>query len=86
MAQSDLVTLLGAFAAAVAVILGAIGTLWVKIHGYRAEVNGRMGELLELTRQSSRAEGRLETTDDAAARALTVPPPSSGTGAPLVGG
>lgn len=58
MTVDDWVKIISAMAAAAAVILGAIGALWVKVHSYRQEVNGRMDQLLELTHTSSLAEGK----------------------------
>jgi len=78
MSTNDTVALIGAVASAVAVILGAIGALWVKIHGVEMSVNGRMTELLELTRSSSRAEGALgaaPSAGSAAAEATGTPLP-----------
>lgn len=60
MTSSDLVQIIGAVAAATALVLSAVGALWVKVHGYRAEVNGKMTQLLELTRTASLAQGQLE--------------------------
>lgn len=60
MTSDDLVKVIGAVAASLAIVLGAVGTLWAKVHEYRAEVNGKMQQLIELTAVSSRAEGRLE--------------------------
>jgi len=58
MTVDDWVKIIGAIAAAAGVILGAISALWVKVHSYRQEVNGRMDQLLELTHTSSLAEGK----------------------------
>lgn len=63
MGADDWVKIISAAAGGTVVILGAIGALWVKLHAYRQEVNGRLGELLELTRSSAKAEGRLEGHD-----------------------
>jgi glucokinase len=63
MTSQDFATIIGATAAAVALVLGAIGALYVKVHSVGEAVNGRMTELLELTRQSSRAQGRLDPHD-----------------------
>jgi hypothetical protein len=60
MTSQDWVQIIGAIAAGLAVVLAAIGALYARIHGYQERVDGRMTELLELTRHSSRAEGRLE--------------------------
>jgi hypothetical protein len=59
MTADDWVKIISALASGVVLILGAIATLWVKVHGYRSEVNGRMDQLLELTRSSAVAQGRL---------------------------
>jgi len=56
----DWVKIIGAIASALVLVLGAIGLLWANVHEYRQEVNGKMSELLDLTRTSARAEGRLE--------------------------
>ena len=60
MTAQEWVAIIGALAGAVALILGAVGALWVRIHGYQQTIDGRMSELMELTRTSARAEGRLE--------------------------
>jgi len=60
MSVDDWVKLIAASASAFAVILAAIGGVYVQVRKYHAEVNSRMGELLELTRSSSLAQGRLE--------------------------
>lgn len=59
MSADDAAKLITAIAAATCAILASLGALWAKIHEYHREVNGRMDELLELTRSSSLAEGRL---------------------------
>jgi len=60
----DWVKVIGAIAAGVAVVLGAIGALWRTVHTYRSEINGRMDEFLALTREASEARGRLSVRDD----------------------
>ena len=60
MSADDWVKVIGALAGATVIVLGAIGALYVKVHAYEQRVNGRLGELLELTRSSAKAEGRLE--------------------------
>lgn len=59
MPASDIISLIGAVAAASVAVLGAIGALYVKMHGVERTVNGRMTELLALTRSSAKAEGAL---------------------------
>ncbi len=59
MSPEQLATLIAAFAAAVVAILAAVGKLWLDLHQYGRAVNGRMDELLELTRVSSEARGKL---------------------------
>jgi len=54
----DLVKIIGAVAGAVVIVLSAMGTLWVRIGAYRREVNGRMTELMDLTREAAEARGR----------------------------
>lgn len=53
---------LAAVLTALATVLVAIAGLVRTVRGYHRAVNGRLDELLELTRQASRAEGRLETS------------------------
>jgi len=60
MSADEAAKLIGAVAAAVVVVLGAIGALYVKIHSVGVQVNGRMTELLELTRKAAYARGQLE--------------------------
>ena len=60
MQADDWVKVITAVAGALVVILGAIGALWAKVHAVGATVNGRMTELLELTRKASKAEGVAE--------------------------
>jgi len=57
----DWVNIIAAVAAATVAIMSAIGVLWVKVHSYQAQVNGRMDQLLELTRTSARAAGKAES-------------------------
>jgi hypothetical protein len=57
----DLSIVIGALAAGLAVVLAAIGALWAKVHSYRAEVNGRVDQLLEETRNSGRLQGKAES-------------------------
>lgn len=61
MTSQDWVAIIGAVAAGVVMILAAIGALYARIHGYQQQIDGRMSELLALTRTASRAEGRLES-------------------------
>jgi hypothetical protein len=61
--SDDWVKIIGAVGTSAVIILGAIGALWAKVHGYRGEVNGRMDELLTLTRSSAIAEGKLAGSD-----------------------
>lgn len=61
MSAQDISIIIGALAAGIAVVLGAIGALWVKLHGYQTEVNGRMDQLLEETRNAARLQGKAET-------------------------
>jgi allantoicase len=56
--SQDWVAIIGAIAAGVAMILAAIGALWVRVHGYQQQIDGRMTELLAITRKSAMAEGR----------------------------
>jgi hypothetical protein len=58
--SQDWVAIIGAIAAGFVLVLTAVGALYQRIHQYQERVDGRMTELLDLTRQSSRAEGRLE--------------------------
>lgn len=59
MSADDLVKLISAIAGAVVIVLAAIGALWQKVHEYQENVNGRLGELLAVTRTSARQEGVL---------------------------
>jgi hypothetical protein len=56
----DWATIIAAGSAAVVALLGALGALYVQLRRTHQLVNSRMDELLELTRLSSRAEGRRE--------------------------
>jgi len=67
MSADDWVKIIGAIGASLVLVLGSIGALYVKVVEYRREVDGKMGQLLELTRRSAHAEGRLEGS----------PPPTS---------
>lgn len=60
MNSDDWVKIIGAIGSALVLVLGAVGVLYAKVHQYSERVNGRLSELLELTRKSSRAEGKLE--------------------------
>jgi hypothetical protein len=60
MSADDLVKLIGAMAGAVVVILGAIGALYARVRDLHKAVNGRMDQLLELTKSSATAQGHLE--------------------------
>jgi hypothetical protein len=75
----DWVLIVGAIAAATVSILGAVGALWVKVHSYDQKVNGRMSELLAVTRTAADARGRL-TADDPPTRVQSdgpAPPPTT---------
>jgi hypothetical protein len=71
MTADDWVKIISAIASGLVLILGAIAALWLKVHGYRSEVNGRMDQLLELTRSSAIAQGRLAHSIE---QGLTPPP------------
>jgi hypothetical protein len=60
MSGQEWVAIIGAIGAALVLILGAIGALYQRVHAYHTEVNGRMSQLLELTKTAGQAEGRLE--------------------------
>jgi hypothetical protein len=64
MTADDWVKVISATAGALAIVLSAIGVLWVKIHEYRKEVNGRMTELLDVTRSAAEARGRARRKAD----------------------
>jgi hypothetical protein len=59
----DQVRLIAAIAAGIVTILGALGSLYLQLHRYQQRVDGRLTELLELTRSSAKAEGKLEGPD-----------------------
>jgi hypothetical protein len=60
MSGQDWVAIIGATGGALVLVLGAISALYVRIQLYHREINGRMDQLLETTRTSGVAEGRLE--------------------------
>ena len=59
MTADDVIKLVGALAAGLALVLAAIGALYVKVRDYHTEVNGKMGALITLTDQSAHASGQL---------------------------
>ena len=60
MSVEQFVAVLGGFTA----LLVAIGTLLVQVRSLRQQVDGRLTELLSLTRSSSRAEGALDEREN----------------------
>jgi len=58
MTADDWVKVIGSVAGALVLVLTAIGALWVKVHEYRREVNGKMQQLLDVTREAGEAHGR----------------------------
>ena len=59
MTGDDWVKIIGAIASGLVLIIASISALWFKVRDYQRDVNGRMDQLLELTRRSAQAEGRL---------------------------
>jgi predicted component of type VI protein secretion system len=57
----DLALVIGALASGLALVLGAIGALWVKLHSYQSQVDGRMAELLSLIKPAAPAQGGAES-------------------------
>jgi len=76
----DLVKVIAALAAGMVAVLGGVGALWQKIHGLEEKVNGRLTELLELTRKASRAEGRLDANPPTIEARQRPDRPAGGTG------
>lgn len=70
------VAILGSIAAAIV----AIGGVYVQVHQLHTKVNGRLTELLELTRTAALAKGKLEGPDPAPAG--IQPPPANTPSAP----
>jgi hypothetical protein len=66
MSADDLVKVIGAVAAAAALIIAAIGALYAKLAEYHRTADGVATQLLRLTATSSRAEGRLQGQTDTA--------------------
>jgi hypothetical protein len=77
MSADDLVKIIGAIAGAVVIVLGAIGACYARVMQLHQSVNGRMTQLLELTKQSSVAQGHLEEKQ-AAGRTPDTPRVSGG--------
>lgn len=51
----------------VALVVGAV-TVWMKLHEVKEVVNGRMGEMLEVVKKASKAEGVKEGEANAAGK------------------
>lgn len=45
-----------------------VAKLNVKVDKYHTEVNGKMSQLLDVTKQASKAEGKLEAKEEAASK------------------
>ena len=60
MSGDDWVRIIGAIAAGIVLILGALAAVFQQIRATHSLVNSRMDELLMLTRTSGHAEGMLE--------------------------
>ena len=76
MTGDDWVKVIGAIASGLVLVLAAITALWAKVHEYHRGVNGRMDQLLELTRQSSMALGRLQGPDPTTGGGVAAPRPN----------
>jgi hypothetical protein len=59
MTAQDWVAIIGAVAGGLVTILGACGAVYVQVRKTHNLVNSRMSQLLELTKTSAIAEGRL---------------------------
>jgi hypothetical protein len=60
MTADDWVKVIGAIGSASVLIIGALGAVYLQVRKTHQLVNSRMTELLDLTRKSSLAEGKLE--------------------------
>jgi hypothetical protein len=74
----DIVKIIGAVSVATVAILGAVGAIYAQIRRIHQMVNGRMNELLELTRSSSRTAGQQDILNpQAGTEPPSVAPPSA---------
>jgi len=60
MSADDWVKIIGAAAAFMSVVIGALGAVYLQVRRTHTLVNSRMDQLLELTQTSGIARGRLE--------------------------
>jgi hypothetical protein len=64
MSGEDWVRIIGAVGAASVLIIAALGAVLAQVRATHNLVNGRLTQLLELTRSSSFAAGKLNITDE----------------------
>ncbi len=64
MTAQDWTVVIGSIATALVLVIAAVGRVLVQVQATHNLVNSRMTELLELTRTSARAEGKLESATD----------------------
>ena len=62
MTSGDWVAIIGAVGAAAAVIIAALGAVYLQARQTHQLVNSRMTQLLELTQRSAMAQGELAAT------------------------
>ena len=63
MTAQDWVIIIGAMATATVAIIGAIGTVLSEARATRKAIDGRMSELIGVTRNQALAEGKLSASD-----------------------
>lgn len=73
MTPEQFVAIIGALTA----LIIAVTAAWVQLRATHQLVNGRMQELLQLTRDSSKAEGKLEGPAAPSSGASSNPVPST---------